>query len=255
MTIWRIFVGLIQLTCTWAMRTADERQGQVTDAGLAGAERVGTLRRDADRRRDRPGSTKSKTDRSCGARSHKTSTSGWIRPRLIRTESMNRISPERTRRPRARGSCRPRACSSRCGPPSARGPRRGRPHHLRAYSRAVGERLLDEDVLAGAQRGQGDAVMGAAQEWRWRQRRVAVGQHLVESSVRRPPSARSPSTRQARCRVEVADGDQVPVLTGGEVADQVGAPVAGTDDRDPETVSTCCSPVVWAVLTGTWPGR
>ena len=36
---------------------------------------------------------KSMMDRSCGARSQNTSTSGWTSPRLIRTESMNRISP------------------------------------------------------------------------------------------------------------------------------------------------------------------
>ena len=74
-------------------RAARQRQGQVADAGLA--------RRRAGRRRGRrrpvgrrpPGRMKSRIDRSCGARSQKTSTSGWTSPRLIRTESTNRISP------------------------------------------------------------------------------------------------------------------------------------------------------------------
>ena len=44
MTIWRILVGLSQLTCTCAIAAVRQRQGQVADAGLAGAERVGALR-------------------------------------------------------------------------------------------------------------------------------------------------------------------------------------------------------------------
>ena len=49
MIIVRIFVGLSQLTWTWAIAPPCERQGQVADAGVAGADRVGAVRRHRDR--------------------------------------------------------------------------------------------------------------------------------------------------------------------------------------------------------------
>ncbi len=66
MTIWRILVGLSQLTCTWAIAPPAQRQRQVADAGLAGAERVGAVRGRRPSGRRPPGRTKSRIDRSCG---------------------------------------------------------------------------------------------------------------------------------------------------------------------------------------------
>ena len=115
---------------------------------------------------------------------------------------------------------------------------RGELDHLAAVRHAVGQRLLDQHVLAGPQR------RAARSAW-WVRAGVAIA--IASMSSRASTSSRdavtstplrSPSTSSARAvsRSHTATRSQSPAAP--EVADQVRAPVAGAHDGHPEALKT-----------------
>lgn len=95
------------------------------------------------------------------------------------------------------------------------------------------QRLLHEDVLAGAQGGQGDVEVGAGGRGHGDRGHVGVGEdgRVVRGGLDRRVAAEDPL---GPVHVEVAQPAQPEPVAGLEVAYEVGAPVSGPDDRDPQ---------------------
>ena len=144
------------------------------------------------------GSTKSRIDRSCGARSQITSMSRWTRPevdphrvdvvQLAELAGVQHLADALHRRRVAVGvvAHQRQAALARPRRPAARPPRRG------------GERLLHQHVLAGAQRGQGDVEVGAGRGGDRDRLHRRVGQHRRRGRSVACTVEYRPSTRWAR---------------------------------------------------------
>ncbi len=104
--------------------------------------------------------------------------------------------------------------------------------HLQSLQPAVGEGLLDQHVLPGLQRRQGDAMVRVGR--RRNRNSVDVGrvQQLVNGLEDGNPALGRGELGGPRL-VQVDDACQLPVGAGGEVPRQIGPPVARTYDRCP----------------------
>ena len=104
-------------------------------------------------------------------------------------------------------------------------------HQLDALLGGRGERLLDEDVLAGLERGEPERVVGAD---RRRDRDGVdrlVGEDLVEL-LAGADAREAPAHQLEAVRVAVADRRDLRALELEEVANEVRAPVTEPDDCD-----------------------
>ena len=187
---------------------------------------------------------KSRIDRSCGARSQKTSTSGWTRPRLIRTESTKRMSPSCALGDQLADLQHRRACSSTCGRSSGPGPaRRPRPTIVRRAAPRSASGFSTSTCLPASSAA---SAIGA-----WVRAGVAIATASMSSRAsrsldrrHRPRRSSGPDDLAGPVGVEVADGDQVPVRAGPEVADEVRAPVARRPPRPRAAGRSCHAPHV-----------
>lgn len=92
-----------------------------------------------------------------------------------------------------------------------------------------GQRLLDQYVLAGAQRGEGDVEVGAGRGGDSHGPYRVVGEDLRQV-VGGADGGVAAEYRAGAVEVEVTEPAQPVRRAGHEVADQIGAPVAGADD-------------------------
>ena len=122
--------------------------------------------------------------------------------------------------------------SSRCPTISTRPARRGRGHRALGVGDRLGQRLLDEAVLAGrehaqrpARRGSGTGVASDDSVER------RIGQQLVEVGADPAPREHRRDAGAGRLG-RVAAPAQLAAREGGEVASQVRAPVAEAGDAD-----------------------
>src|SRR5665648_210682 len=98
---------------------------------------------------------KSRIDRSWGARSQKTSTSGWISPRLMRTESTKRMFPSEPSAINSRDLQHRRRIAVGVVGHEYEPPLAGGRDHLHAMGAAVRQRLFHKHVFSGPQGRQG----------------------------------------------------------------------------------------------------
>ncbi len=100
---------------------------------------------------------------------------------------------------------------------------------IEALGGGRGQRLLDEDVLAGLQCGRGQVVMRGHGRGDHHGVDAVIGDHLREV-LRRADGGIAPFDRLERLGSQIADRDQLCVRDLVEVADEIRAPVAEPDD-------------------------
>ena len=210
MTIWRIFVGLSQLTCTCAIAPLGERHREVADAGLAGAERIGAVRRD--RCHVESAGQDEVHDRQVVRREVPEHVDVGLDEPEVDADAVDEedVAEEAVRDQLADLQDGRRVAVGVVGHQhEAALPRRL--DHLDALRRDVGERLLDDDVLARLERREHDRMVRA--------RRCRDGDR-VDRRVARAPRRGSAVTGDSAdavgdalrpLGVEVADRGQVPV--------------------------------------------
>ena len=103
--------------------------------------------------------------------------------------------------------------------------------HLDAVVVVVGQRLLDQHVLAGLQGRQRDGLVRARRGRDGHGVDVVAGQHLLQRVGDVHVLAGDPL---GAIQIEVADHAQGPVTARAEVPGQIRSPVARADDGDPE---------------------
>ena len=233
MIVVRIFVGLSQLTCTWAIAPSGR-------AAASGSRRRPGRRRSGRRRAPPPpsvwhpsGRMKSRIDRSCGARSQNTSTSGWTRPRLMRTESTYWRSPSSPPSTSSTDALHRRRVAVGVVAHQHEAPRRRRrPRASRPSATDDGERLLDQHVLARVERRERRPRCASPPAWRSATASTDGSSRTSSSVVVSRTVLYGPTALRARS-TERSHTTRSSGRTGRlEVADQVRAPVAGADDGD-----------------------
>ena len=108
----------------------------------------------------------------------------------------------------------------------------GQADQLLGLALGGGHRLLDEDVLAGSQGGGGQRPVGADRRGDGHRLDGGVGQQRSGSRASAWPSGQRRTGRGQGGLVLVAQGHDGAGRAGGEVADEVRAPVAAADDGD-----------------------
>jgi hypothetical protein len=212
--------------------SARQRQGQVADAGLAAAERVGTQGTDRERMQaagkdeiDDREVVRGEVPEHVHIRLHQPQ----VDPDRVDEQDLAEVPVGDELSYLEHGRCVAVGVIGH----QHQGPVQRVLHHRPPPLARVCERFFHQDVFSRGERGPGDGVVSRGRGRDRHRVHGLVGEQIVQSAVH-PHSA----TGQTSCPVdvEIVDRDEVPARARPKIPDQVRSPVARADDGDPQRV-------------------